>query len=252
MDHESYGNRGKREEKELIPIESKKLIKGAIDWFGTIQQIIITNDEQNENAMALCKKVKTTFNVLETTRKEIVGPWNADVKIVNAEFKLITSKLENFETVSKKGTAQYLQKQEQLRIAEQQKLEAQAEEKRRKEQEAARREADKAAEYEKQGRQEMADKARAREESAIAAATQTVAPVIEKKKVKGVSSKMVWKITVEDKTKALEFILKNPQYLNYVELDITGLEKLANGTSCAMKIEEGLKYYQESVVSVRA
>lgn len=244
-------------EKELIPVESKSLIEKAINWFGEIKQIIITNDQQNENAMALCKQVKTTFNHLEADRKKIVEPWNADVKSVNAVFKVITLKLKNFEDASKSGTAIYLQKQEQLRIEQQRKIDAETEERKRKAEEAAQMEADKVAKYEADGRQKLADEARARQEAKAAVAVQTVAPVLEKKKIAGVTTSKKWKVN-EEKTmadmdnfkKAVQFCLDNKDYYSYLQLDLKALGKLAQATNGTMKVP-GVEYYQELGVGVR-
>ena len=239
-------------ELQLIPADTQKLIEEALEYLGSITEITISNDAEYEATLEVCKTVKQRYNSLEAERKKLVKPLNDEIKEINNEFKVVTSKLDSFEKTSKQAASVYFNKQEQLRIEQQKKLEAEAAEQRRKAEEKARIEAEKVAKYEAEGRQKLADEARAREEAAQAKAVQTVAPVIETKKPSGASFRKVWKIREEntDIKKAVEYCAANEQFKGFLIIDYKKLEKLCNATKGMVKVP-GVDYYEDTITAVR-
>ena len=239
-------------EKQLIPVESRNLMEEALEYLGSIKEITISNDIEYEATLEVCKSVKKKFNLLEGERKKLVAPLNEQVKEINNEFKVVTTKLTSFESTSKQAAGVYYNKQEMLRLEQQRKLEAQAAEERRKAEEKARLESEKVAKYEAEGRQKLADEARAREEAAQAKATQTVAPVIETKKSSGTSFRKVWKIREAntDLDKAVKYCANEEQFKGFLIIDYKKLEKLCNATKGMMKVP-GIEYYEDTISVVR-
>ena len=242
-------------EKQLIPKESQNLIQEALDWLGSIESITITNDKEFDNAHEVCKDVKKKFNKLEKERKAITGPMNNEIRKINSEFKVVTEKLSSFESAAKKAISDYHQKKEQLRLEEQRKLNAKAEEQKRKADVAAQKELEKAEQYRKEGKDHLADKAEARAEAKLITATQTVAPVIGETKVKGTSFRKKYVCEVEDKSQFVAFCANNMTgpmvaFYNQLEINLKGLEKLANSSGGALQAP-GIKYRVETGVSMR-
>lgn len=239
-------------EKELIPVESKNLIKEALNYLGSIQEITITNDGEYNNALEVCKDVKRKSTKLKTDRKLLTDPLYKEQKAIKAEFDVITDKLDKFESTSKTAMFNYDQKKKIAIAAENKRLEAKAAEERRKAAVIVEKEAEKVKEYEGAGRQDLADNARIRQESAEAKVEQTVAPVITSGAPKGASFRTQWKIDVEKSAmeEAVDFCLKNVPFKQYLTLDFKLLEKLADSTKGGMKVD-GLYYYEKPVSSVR-
>ena len=216
------------ETQELIPVEAKQLMKQALEFVGTLTEIKTSTEQEYQNVVELCKSCKSLFKTLEEKRDSLVRPFNTQVDEINAEFKVVTSKLKNGEKVIKDAMSKYAQEQEPIRIEEQRKLNAIAEERRKKADEAAQKELDKANAYREQGRDEMADKAEARAETKIEVATTIVAPVVESKaKAQGASFKTTWTVRITDLRAAVLFCIDNPMFQNHVTLDTKALDRVA-------------------------
>ena len=240
-------------EKQLIPIESQNLIQEALDYLGSIEKITITDDTEYNNVIAMCKDVKKKSKALDKERKSLTDPLFKKQKEIKAEFDVAINKLNSFESASKKAASVYYRKQEQLRIEQQQKLEAEAEERRRKAEEKAKKEQDKVEKYESEGKQHLADKAQSRAEAAQAEAVQTVAPVIETKKVSGTSFKTKFVVDENkvDKEAFVKFCLDNPNYMQYLIIDTKSLNKFAQATKGSIPLP-GLNYKEITEMAVRS
>jgi len=212
----------------LIPVENVKLMAEALDFFGTITSVTITNDAENENISALNKKVKGYIKDLETDRKVIVGPYNDKVSSINSEYKTVREKLEN--AGKKIDTALGIYYQEKLRIAAaaQAKADAEAAEVLRKAEEAALLELEKAKKYEEQGRTIMAEKAQARADEKIAVAQTAVAPIVQAPpKIQGQSFRTDYIVEILNKETAVKAMISNPVYAAMISIDIVKLQALA-------------------------
>ena len=239
-------------ENELNPVETQKTLDEALEFFNSLKEVKFTNDEEYENGVQLCKEVKGYIKLIEDDRKKLVKPLNDKVKGINSPCKDVTGKLENAERVLKNGMAKYFREKEQKRIAEQKRLEAEAEERRRQEAARAERERAKSQAYRENGRDEMADKAEARAETAESIASTVVAPIVNNTaKVKGTSFTVKYKVAgITDKTSAVMHCLKNDVLANYIQIDIKGIERLANIQKGNLQIP-GIQIVEDTQVSMR-
>lgn len=238
-------------EASLIPAKTQNLLDEALEFFHSMKDVKFENDEQYDNGVELCKKVKTHLKNIEIDRKNLVKPFNDKLKLINSSCKHVTSKLENAERVLKNGMSKYFQIREQKRIAEQKRLEAEAEERRRQEQERARREAEKVEKYRKEGRNEMADRAEARKETAETISETITAPIVNNSaKVAGTSFKTVYRVNVKNKVDAIRNMVMNPILLGFIEINITGLEKAITALKGNIVIP-GIEIIKDQQVSIR-
>ena len=239
------------ESKSLIPKKTLNLVQEALDFFGGLVEIKIKNDSENKIALEICKKIKQRYNTLETKRKELVKPYNDKVKRINGELKPTIEKLKNGETQFKSAMQIFDHEQEQKRLEDQRKLEAETEEKRRKEAEAARKEREKEEKYLRQGREEMADKAAARASTHEEVAVNTITPEIVRAKPKGLSYRLKYQCRIGDLKAAVMHCLDDPQLKTHISVDLKSIEKLAESTKGAFKIP-GIFYYETRITSVRS
>jgi len=239
-------------ERSLIPIETKRKIEKALEFFNSLKQVKFSNDQEYGNGVGLCKSVKEHINVIEADRKLLVKPFNDQVTEINGECNGVIKKLQNAESVIKKGMAEYFATNERKRIEEQRKFEAEAEERRRQEVEKARKEAEKADRYHEQGREEMAEMAKARAETAAFIASNIVAPIAQNTaEAKGVSFTKKYKVNIIDLKKAVQACLNSNILSSYVNLDVAGIQRLANAQKGQISID-GLQITEDFQVGMRA
>lgn len=236
---------------ELIPVETKEKLEQALEFFHSLKEVKFENDEQYKKGLELVKSVKKYIKEIDDDRKSLVKPFNEKVSEINGECNGVINKLKNAENVIKNGMGKYFREEEIKRIEAQRKLEAEAEKKRHQEAERARKEGEKAEAYREQGRDEMADKAEARAETAATIASTIVSPVVENSaKAKGTSFRTVYKVRVDDLTVAADFCLSNQLLVQYVQLDVKGIERLANAQKGKLEIP-GIKIIEDTQVSIR-
>jgi membrane protein involved in colicin uptake len=84
-----------------------------------------------------------------------------------------------------------------------------------------------------------------------AAVTTAAAPATTATRLAGVSSSKPWKARVTDKAALLRFIADNPEYLDWVDVKMTGLNGLAKAQKGAMRVP-GAEAYQDIVIGSRA
>ena len=236
---------------ELIPVETQDKIEKALEFFHSLREVKFTNDEEYERGLELCKSVKSHIKEIDSDRKTLVQPYNDKVKDINGECNGVINKLKNAENVLKNGMGKYFQEKEQKRIAEQKRLNAEAEERRRQEEERARKEREKEDKYRDAGREEMADKAAARAETAETISSSITAPIVENTaKGKGASFKTVYVVEVFDKAKAVEACLTSNVLLPYIDINVKGLERLALTMKGQLSID-GIRIREDRQVSIR-
>lgn len=238
-------------ETSLIPKDTQEKIEKALEFFHSLKEIKFSNDQEYSNGVELCKSVKVHIKTIDDDRKILVKPFNDKVSEINGECNGVIRKLQNAESVIKKGMGSYWQEKDRKRLEDQRKLEAAAEERRRQEAEKARKEAEKAAAYREQGREEMADKAEARAETAQTIASTVTAPIVTNSaKVAGSTFKTVYKAEVTDKKAAIQHMMMNDVLVAYLEIDIKGLERLINAQKGKIEIE-GIKVIEDVQVGLR-
>lgn len=238
--------------KELITSEVKQEMSKALEILGQITEINITTEEENQNAVTLCGTIKATVDHMEGLRKEIVGPLNDQVKVVNGEFKTVTERLNNGILKLRTAISARFAENERNRRIEQAKLEAEAEEARKKAQAQADAEAAKAKAYQEQGREDMAAKATARAEVAMDKAATTVAPVVQQSKAAGSAFRKEFRLKVADRMKVILACMANPMLHPAIVVDSKAIEKIANATKQTFPLD-GAEWTEEiiPVISIR-
>jgi hypothetical protein len=236
--------------KDLIPLEAHDKIKDVFSFLNSIVEIKIDSEDQYKKAGEHLVDIKRSYNELEVMRKEVVKPLNDKVSGVNGYFKEYTEKLVKAEQTFKNGRLVWFTEQERKRIEEQKKLEAEAAEERRKAEEKAEAERIKAEAYREKGREDLADKAEARAETAETIAVNTVAQVVEKIDTGKSSMREVYKVEIQDQKSALMAIANNAALSCFLKIDIAGLEKFANVTKGNLVID-GVRVYKTFIESVR-
>ena len=88
------------------------------------KEIVVSNQDQSDDALSTAKKVKEFIKKVESTRVEMVSPLNEEVKRINAYAKQISAPLLEAETHIKKQLLSWELKLEAIRKEEAAKLEA--------------------------------------------------------------------------------------------------------------------------------
>ena len=209
---------------ELIPQSSREMLDTNLNFWNSIQEITITNDQEYEQADENINKLKTGKKDLESNKLELTKSWREKTNFINAEYKTVVEQLEN--GIKKLDGAMGFYHGEQVRKAaeEQKRLQAEADEKIRKEQERAEKDLQKANEYREQGREEMADKREAAAESHIESATTIVARTVITSKPKGSGFQEYYEASVINKGQAVQFCMSLPDLEKYISIDMSGIE----------------------------
>jgi hypothetical protein len=212
--------------KELIPLSLSAMIETALTELESIREIKISSDEENTAASVECQKLTKLRKDLEAKKLEVTKEWRDKVATINGAVKTVVDKTQNGENALRRAMSTYYQEQERKRKEAERKAQAEAEEARRKAEEAARKEAEKAAQYREQGREEMAEKAEARAEAKIETASTIVAPVIEAKKVAGISFREEITVQVTDEVAAKRYCSSDPMLTQCVSLDTAAIKRI--------------------------
>lgn len=223
-------------EEKLIPQDSKNMILAAIKLCGDIESLKIQNDEQYKKANSILADVKKSKSLLTANRQQITKPFKDKVGAIEGEYREPIKNLENAKAVISKAMGSYFQEKERRRIEEQRKLEAEAEEQRKKAESAAEREKAKAEKYRMQGREEMAEKAEARADLKADAATNAVAPVIEPKKLAGLSFRTDYEVSITEKEKAINALMANPMLSVAVTIDTGAIARICKAMKQAFDL----------------
>lgn len=239
--------------RDLIPATHRANLQAYADYWESVKAIEIKSQGDYDRALEVCAKLKMNTNQLEADRKALGKPHKEKVDYINAEYKRVRDGLANGETQLKRAMGRWYA-EEQRKIAEANaKAEAEAEEKRRKEQEKAQAEIDKAQRYREQGREDLADKATARAETALDRAESTVADVrVSQTKGKGASFQTVYVAEVTDLRAFLEHTIKTqPLYLAHVSVDLKPFEAMQKQYEGRLEVP-GIAFRKEVRTAVRA
>ena len=225
------------EKNELITKDSLVLLEKALEFWKSIESIEIKTETQNDNAATAKKELKSYLKDLEAKRVSIVKPYNEKVTAVNKRFKEVTEPLKKGDRSIDLAMGKYYQEQERIRIEKQRKIDAEIQKKREAEEARAEKEMQKAKEYEEMGRQDMAEKAEARAASHIDVADNTIAEVVEEKKVAGISMVKNYVATIKDMRTAAIACLDNPLLADAVSINLKDLERICRAAKGNLQVD---------------
>ncbi|GAH49193.1 unnamed protein product, partial [marine sediment metagenome] len=83
------------ENKELIPIQSKELVKEALDFCGSITEIVITTQDEYVKSCEITKEVTEYSKDVDKERKELLEPLKKQKAIINDYFNGVLKPIEN-------------------------------------------------------------------------------------------------------------------------------------------------------------
>jgi hypothetical protein len=214
-------------EKEISPIISQA------------DRIVISNPVQYEGAADFLKDLKSA-------QKKVTDFFAPLKKKAHETWKAITTKegevlnpLQNSEAMIKNKMIVFQKVEEEKRIAEQRRLQAEAEEQARKERERLQKQAEKlkTPELKEQRLQEA-------EEVEVAVITvQSEVP-----EVKGISYRKIWKAEITDKPEFVRAALKNATLMSFIHIDATQMNKLATMTKGEISYP-GIRFYEEKILA---
>ena len=207
----------------------------AVTLTKNVATLKIESQLSYEAAADRLKQVKELFKIVEEARKKITKPLDEAKAAVMALFNPVTTRLENSERHIKGLMSTYVNEQEKIRKAEQDKLDREAKEKQAKEKDRLERQAKKA---EEKGDTTKAETIRERAQEVHIEAP-TVAPKVQQ--AAGVSMRKDWKARVID-------INKVPR--EYMIVNETALNNVASSTKGSLSIP-GVEFYTVDVVASR-
>jgi hypothetical protein len=211
---------------ELAP-EQQLIVKKAEDMATQLSNFKITNQNEYNASGEYLKSVKSAYKQIEDLRMSMTRPLDDSKKRIMDFFRKPLDVLTNAEGVLKRAILGYQQAQEQARIEQERKLQAEAEKKRL---EALR----KAEEARAKGQEVKAEKY---EDKANGIITPTLAPSVQK--VAGINTKMVWKFeVVDEKSIPREYLMP----------DLVKIGKVVRATGNTLPIP-GVRIYPEETIA---
>lgn len=251
------------------------LQKTAQDALSTAKSYVIDSPEMYELAADELQQIKALQKNVETQRTAITGPMNAALKAVNALFKAPGDWLDEAEKILKRSMLSFQQEEERKRreaqriadeaaakerariaaeaAAAQARADAEAEELRKQAEQAKQTgDVETAARLESQAESRVEEGAVAVQELAqtkelISAPTATVAVP----KVRGLSTRKVWKVEITDKLAFVRYIVAHPEYLELVEANVPALNKIGLALKQACPID-GVRVFEDEQLASRA
>jgi hypothetical protein len=214
--------------KELIPIQSKELVKEAHEFCNSITKIVIITEDEYVNNCELTKKVTEYSKKIEKERKTILQPLNDTVKAINNYFKVGQNPLSNLRDKLRKSLSVYTAEQERKRLEAQRKANAEAEKERLRLAAQAKRDNEKALKAAKEGKAKKAEAFQERSAIRQNMAEKVVAVEIPKEvpKVEGISYRTDWSAKVVDRKKFFEYCIQHNKF-EYLEINTYLLNKHA-------------------------
>ena len=224
------------ETRELIPAEKKERLGEVVAHMAGMQEIVVTNDSEQENAAALLTDLKGWKKELVASRQELTGDLKAQVKEIESTYRPVVQSIENMIDKTGDAVGLYQAEVERKRREEEERKEAEAEAARKREAERAEKAIDKAAELREAGKDEQADKQEAKAEAHLSAAEETVAEVPEERKPTGTSFTGYYEAKVTDRVQAIPAMMANPIVAECVTIDLKNLCKLQQATKGKIEI----------------
>lgn len=248
------------ERRELISQESIDRIKSALEYAGSVTEIVVQNDDQQAGAAKLAKEVGDTIKALNDDRKEYTSPLEKKKKALIAMYKDVTEPLENLRNMVRSAISVYYEEIERKRREQQRKLEEEARRKREAEERKAEEQRRKAEEQRKKAEEikhkaqeakdeeerrraekeaEKAERAADRwenkaDEREMVAET-IVAPEIKNEKIKGLSFRKDCELFVRNKIDVVTWCI-NSGMLHLIQIDEGKLKKIILDSDFQTKI----------------
>lgn len=194
------------------------------------QSFTVANAEDYQAAAEELSAIKGKWNEIEKSRKALKKPIDDAARAVQSFFKPPLDYLTRAESVLKRAMIAWKNEQDRIAREEKQKAEAKARKERDRLEKQAR-------EAEEKGRAERAEVLRDRAVSTVAAA-----PVTEAPKVSGISTRTVWKFRVVDAAKVPD------KYKLVDEKKIGGVVRALKGDTDI----EGIEVWEESSMAARS
>lgn len=209
--------------------------KEADQFLVKARSLNISTGQDYEGAVDFLKIVKSGYNGLEKKRREIVNPINAAKAVIQDMFKPDLVRYKEVEGIIKGQISIFLKAEEVKR----KKAQEEAERKARVEEEKRKKELEKqAANAESKGKLEKAEEKREEIEQ-VHVPVNVPQPAAFKKK--GISTSIVWKARVVDKSKIPH---------EYLDVNLPMLNKVGQATKGQLRID-GVEFYSENVISSR-
>lgn len=215
---------------EITPVETRA------------NEITVTNGEEYSEASNFLLKIKEMQKKVGEYWKPLRENAHKAWKSICDKEKEFTSPLQEAEHIIKGKMIEWQRQEEEKRLAEQRRLQAEAEERARKERERLIKQAEKL-------------KTPVLKEQRLQEAEEVEAPEItlqtEKPKVTGISTRKLWKAKLEDKEKFIRAALDDKNLMPYIEIDMGKLNKMAAATKGEIEYP-GVKFYEEMTIAGRA
>ena len=201
--------------------------------------IMLQGSGDYREAAEFLKRVKET----QKNIKDFFGPLKKKAheawKTICDREKSLVDPLNKAEQVTKTKMLNYQRAEEEKRLAEERKLQAEAEAKAQREREKLIKQAEKL-------------KTPELREQRLAEAEEIEAPVVkiekEAPKVEGISTRKIWKAEVVNKVALIKASLENPMLIPFITVDQSALNKYAASTKGEIEIP-GVLFYEEGVLS---
>lgn len=199
------------------------------------------------------KKIKAKAKELEEQRKALTQPLDAVKSGIMDLFRGATEYLDQAERTLKGAMLTYSQEQERIAAEKQRQAEAEAQAERDRLAAESAQKAQEAAEAAAKGDMAAADAAQ--QEAAILQVQSVIAPapVVSSgaQKLSGISMRDNWKAEVTDKLALVKYVLENPQYIDWLEVDMKPLNQMAKALKTNLSVP-GVKAINDRTVSARA
>jgi hypothetical protein len=194
----------------------------------------ISSHEEAELAAEELRGISELIKSLDDKRKAITRPLDAAKKATMDLFREPLETLEQAKETIRRAIGAFQSEQRRLAIEAQARAEAEA---------AAARKA-----IAEQAKQAAAAGDAATAEALSAGAELMIAPVaaVAAPKIKGMAERTAWKARVTDKTAFVLSATSRPELLALIEVDQSGLNKLAAATKGALLVA-GVEFYEESI-----
>jgi hypothetical protein len=213
-------------------MQENQVVENAVSVIEKREIVKVMSVQDRTGALEICKKIKEQKNAVVSHFADIKSKAHSAWKAIVAKEKSYTDRLDAVERKIKSAVLVYDRAQEEIRRAEQRRLQAEADERARRERERLEKEAARL-------------KTPELKEERLAQAQAIVAPVVEvaqiAPKVEGVSTRKTWKARVIDAGQVpREFMTVNE----------TALNAYARATKGKMPVA-GVEFYEEESLSVR-
>jgi len=222
---------------QLIPVESRDLIRQSMEWCTSITEIRIGDEQEYVKACETTRKVQGLLRDIDEDRRKNVDPINATLKEIHAQYRPVVDALENLKTHLRISTSNYERDQERKR----QEAQRAADEKAKKDRDdlarLAAKENKKAEKAEAAGNLTGAEDHRdqAKTFSQLATSVEAPPPPPPPPRIEGKTTRDKWEARVIDPRSFIKWCLTEDK-LHFLDIDISALNKIAGATKGRDKI----------------